>query len=227
MGPNSGTFNPSLITYGGQQWPDIVGALHVKQGWGEAQVSGVIHNVNVMANGFDGSVVGKCAASLARPFATDAEQGRLGRRRRREGQPAVVRRGRRSRRQRRLLPERDNCIRVINDGMWSENGQVNGNGQADDLGADAFFNPITNHGQRRRAWSVLALLEHHFTPRSMPIWKVRSSASSGAIMGGGCNSRCRLPPRSAGRRARCRLTRLAGCRRGYWLEPGDQPELRS
>src|ERR1700727_1808553 len=34
-------------TYGGQRWPDIVGALHLKQGWGEAQVSGVIHNVNV------------------------------------------------------------------------------------------------------------------------------------------------------------------------------------
>ena len=33
MGPNTGTFNPSLITYGGQKWPDIVGALHVKQGW--------------------------------------------------------------------------------------------------------------------------------------------------------------------------------------------------
>ena len=29
------------------KWPDFVGALHVKQGWGEAQVSGVIHNVNV------------------------------------------------------------------------------------------------------------------------------------------------------------------------------------
>ena len=36
----------SLI-YGGQKWPDIVGALHVKQGWGEAQISGVVHNVNV------------------------------------------------------------------------------------------------------------------------------------------------------------------------------------
>ena len=35
------------LSYGGQKWPDIVGALHVKQGWGEAQVSGVIHNVNV------------------------------------------------------------------------------------------------------------------------------------------------------------------------------------
>ena len=37
--------------YGGQKWPDIVGALHVKQGWGEAQVSGVIHNVNVSDDG--------------------------------------------------------------------------------------------------------------------------------------------------------------------------------
>src|SRR5271169_6453026 len=39
--------NPGSIVFGGQRWPDIVGALHVKQGWGEAQVSGVIHNVNV------------------------------------------------------------------------------------------------------------------------------------------------------------------------------------
>ena len=39
--------NPGNITFGGQKWPDIVGALHVKQGWGEAQLSGVIHDVNV------------------------------------------------------------------------------------------------------------------------------------------------------------------------------------
>ena len=38
------------LRYGGQKWPDFVGALHVKQGWGEAQVSGVIHNVNVSDN---------------------------------------------------------------------------------------------------------------------------------------------------------------------------------
>ena len=45
IGVNGGT--PSTITFGGMKWPDFVGALHVKQGWGEAQVSGVIHNVNV------------------------------------------------------------------------------------------------------------------------------------------------------------------------------------
>src|SRR6185312_16251397 len=42
-----GGLNTSLH-YGGQRWPDFVGALHVKQGWGEAQISGVIHNVNVV-----------------------------------------------------------------------------------------------------------------------------------------------------------------------------------
>jgi hypothetical protein len=31
--------------YGGQRWPDIVGALSVHQAWGSAQVSGVAHNV--------------------------------------------------------------------------------------------------------------------------------------------------------------------------------------
>ena len=57
-GPNFGnigvnSLSPSLITFGGQKWPDFVGALHVKQGWGEAQVSGVIHNVNVEDNAYN------------------------------------------------------------------------------------------------------------------------------------------------------------------------------
>jgi hypothetical protein len=49
-GPNNaGGFPavPGSTTFGGERWPDIVAALHVKQGWGEAQLSGVIHNVNV------------------------------------------------------------------------------------------------------------------------------------------------------------------------------------
>ena len=77
MGPGSGSFNPSMITYGGQKWPDIVGALHVKQGWGEAQVSGVIHNVNVSANDFDGDVVGAgCGALVA--VVCDGQQSKVG-----------------------------------------------------------------------------------------------------------------------------------------------------
>ena len=49
------------ITFGGQRWPDIVGALHYKSGWGEAQISGVIHDVNVSANGL---ALGKWRALL-------------------------------------------------------------------------------------------------------------------------------------------------------------------
>ncbi len=42
-------------------------------------------------------------------------------------------------------------------------GQVNGNGQPMFL-ADAYFNPLTNSWSTPRAWSVSALLEHHWTP---------------------------------------------------------------
>ena len=146
-GRSTGTFNPSLITYGGQKWPDIVGALHVKQGWGEAQVSGVIHNVNVMANGFDGSVVGAACGTLVAAIC-DGQQNKVG---------WAVDAGLKVN-----LPSfgaGDDFVVTgaytqsaiwysgINDGMWSENGQTNGNGQPM-LGADAFFNPATNQ------WSI-------------------------------------------------------------------------
>ena len=45
QGPIGG-YDPLSLYFGGQRWPDIVGNLHVKQGWGEAGVSGVVHNVN-------------------------------------------------------------------------------------------------------------------------------------------------------------------------------------
>src|SRR6202020_1064743 len=74
----TGIFSPGGVpgptTFGGQRWPDIVGALHVKQGWGEAQVSGVIHNVNVRDYGFfnDGGC-GITGAALC-----NASQGKVG-----------------------------------------------------------------------------------------------------------------------------------------------------
>ena len=52
------------------KWPDFVGALHVKQGWGEAQVSGVIHNVNVYDHGLQrrsiNNVTGSAGCGLTR-----------------------------------------------------------------------------------------------------------------------------------------------------------------
>ena len=70
----------------------------------------------------------------------------------------------------------------IPDGMWGENGQVNGNGQPIYL-ADAFFNPVTNDWAKPTAWSVSALVEHHFGPSSISTSKVRSAGSTGAIRG--------------------------------------------
>ena len=62
-------------TFGGQRWAVIVGALHVKQGWGGAQVSGVIHNVNVRDyTYFNTGTCGITAAGAAGTAICDAQQ---------------------------------------------------------------------------------------------------------------------------------------------------------
>ena len=70
--------------------------------------------------------------------------------------------------------------------MWGEGGQVNGNGQPMYL-SDAFFNPVTNQWSTPTAWSVTALIEHHFTPQ----FYLDLEGSVGQIkwsnMGGGCS----------------------------------------
>jgi hypothetical protein len=151
-------------TFGGQRWPDIVGALHVKQGWGEAQLSGVIHNVNVKDYGFtDTTSCGVTALALC-----DASESKVG---------WAVDAGVKI-----ILPawggifaDGDDILLTgvysqnavwysgLPDAMNSENGQVNGNGQPMIL-ADAYFNPLTNSWSTPRAWSVSGLLEHHWTP---------------------------------------------------------------
>src|ERR1700722_10552047 len=134
---------PGPTTYGGQRWPDIVGALHVKQGWGEAQVSGVIHNVNVRDYGFfntDGWGVPGAALRGASEgkvgWAVDAGVkwnltgwGFFG-----AGDDIVL-----------TAVYSQNAVWYsgLPDAMNGENGQVNGNGQPMTL-ADAYFNPLTN-----------------------------------------------------------------------------------
>ena len=184
--------NPALITFGGQKWPDIVGALHVKQGWGEAQVSGVVHNVNVSANGFDGAIAGEnTCGTAAFPVACNGQQNHVG-----WAIDAGVKIN---------LPglggmfgAGDDLIVTgvysqsavwysgLLDGMWGENGQTNGNGQAMFL-ADAFFNPITNQWSTPRAWSVSALLEHHWTPTIYTDLEGSIGGVQWSNMGGGCN----------------------------------------
>jgi hypothetical protein len=190
-GPQAGTFNPALIQFGGQKWPDFVGALHVKQPWGEAQVSGVIHNVNVTANGFDGAVVGAACGALVAVVCNGQENkvgwaldagvkvnlqpwfgGVFG-----AGDDFVLSGA---------YSQSAIIYSGINDGMWSENGATNGNGQPM-LGADAFFNPVTNQWSSPRAWSVLGLIEHHFTPQFYLDLEGSIFGVNWSNMGGGCN----------------------------------------
>jgi hypothetical protein len=162
-GPNNG--GPAVVgptTFGGQRWPDIVGALHVKQGWGEAQVSGVIHNVNVRDYGFYNDT--GCGVLALDTTICGASESKVG-----WGVDAGVKVN---------LPSfgaGDDVIFTgsytqnatwysgLPDAMNGENGQVNGNGQAMILG-DAYFNPLTNSWSNPKAWSASALLEHHWTP---------------------------------------------------------------
>ncbi len=167
-GYSSGGNGPAVVgptTFGGQRWPDIVGALHLKQGWGEAQVSGVIHNVNVRDYSyFNDGTCGVTITGAAGTSICDAQQGKVG-----WGVDAGVKVN---------LPSfgaGDDVILTgsytqnaawysgLPDAMNGENGQVNGNGQAMVLG-DSYFNPLTNSWSTPRAWSVSTLIEHHWTP---------------------------------------------------------------
>ena len=176
--------NPGSITFGGQKWPDIVGALHVKQAWGEAQVSGVIHDVNVKDYNYYNDA-GCNTFSYVGGVACNASENKTG-----WGIDAGIKYN---------LPWYAGDTAVLTgaytqnavwysglvDGMWGENGQVNGNGQPMYL-ADAFFNPLTNQWSTPRAWSVTGIFEHHFTPQ----FYVDVEGSYGEInwsnMGGGC-----------------------------------------
>jgi hypothetical protein len=154
-------------TFGGERWPDIVGALHVKQGWGEAQVSGVIHNVNVR----DYNYFQTASCGITGLATCEAQQGKVG-----WGIDAGVKfnltnggwfggwwgagddilfTG--------SYTKNAVWYSGIPDAMNGENGQVNGNGQPMIL-ADSYFNPLTNSWSTPTAWSVSGLLEHHWTP---------------------------------------------------------------
>jgi Porin subfamily len=187
-------------TYGGERWPDIVGALHVKQGWGEAQVSGVLHDVNVAANGVQGSNgfpaalggTGGCdvaALAITGSLATcDSQKTLTG-----WGIDAGVSFN---------LPQfgagdvigltgayTKNAVWFsgIPDGMWGENGQVNGNGQPMYV-ADAYFNPLTNQWSNPTAWSIAGWAQHHFNPQ----WAASVEASYAELNWSGQGSGCSL-----------------------------------
>ncbi len=186
QGPIGG-YNPIGITFGGQRWPDFVGALHVKQGWGEAQVSGVLHNVNVR----DYNYIGLTDCGFSSLYGCNAEQNKVG-----WGVDAGVKFNLTNQWGSWWAPS-DNILFTgsytqsavwysgIPDGMWGENGQVNGNGQPMYV-ADAFFNPLTNQWSHPTAWSVSGQLEHHWTPTFYTDLLGSIGGLEWSNMGGGC-----------------------------------------
>jgi hypothetical protein len=203
-----GTTSVVPISFGGERWPDIVGNIHVKQGWGEAQVSGVLHNVNVFDNNYyfgNGSTFGQglnalngnagnligCGLSGLVPCNSQKTQTGW-----------AVDAGVKFNIQNwwGIFGTGDTFLvtgeygqsatwysGLTGEGMWGEWGQVNGNGQPLFL-PDAYFNPFTNTWSRPTSWSVSALLEHHFTPQ----FYIDLEGSIGGfswsnVGGGGCN----------------------------------------
>ena len=159
-------FAPPGGTFGGQRWPDIVGQLHVTQGWGEAQLSGVLHQVNVSYNALYGAGgIAGCGVPGVAVVNCNYSQNKTG-----WGIDAGVKFN---------LPSfgagdtflvtgsyTQNAVWYsgLPDGMWGENGQTNGNGIAMAM-YDTYFNSLTNQWSSPTAWSVTAILEHHFTPQ--------------------------------------------------------------
>ncbi len=184
--------NPANIAFGGEKWPDIVGALHVKQGWGEAQLSGVIHNVNVYDLAYNGApfntVSGASGCGVTGTLPCNAQQKKVG-----WALDAGVKVN---------LPSfgaGDNFLvtgeygqsanwysGLCGEAMWGECGQTNGNGQPMFL-PDAFFNPMTNSWSTPTTWSVSALFEHHFTPQFYIDLEGSVGGFRWSNMGGGCN----------------------------------------
>jgi hypothetical protein len=147
-GVNMATF-PVDAAYLGQRAPDIVVSLDLAQGWGGAHLAGVAHNVYMV--GFppyvDGSptldkwgwaIDGGLKFNLPTLGAGDDIQLQA-----QWTKNAVWYSG-------------------IPDGMWGENGQVNGNGIAMPV-ADAFYNGDGTWASPT-AWGVTALGEFHFGP---------------------------------------------------------------
>jgi hypothetical protein len=170
-GPSGGGTNTNINTTNyGMTAPDVVGNLRVDQSWGSAQISGVIHQVHV----YD-TVLGANAAGFF-PGTSDSQNTwgwgidggvkfnlpQLGAADNLQIQGVYTR----------------NALWYsgIPDGMWGENGAVNGNGLAMSVG-DSYYAvgnaagnaaglaaPTTAGFATPTAWSIGATYEHHFSP---------------------------------------------------------------
>jgi len=133
------------FTFGGERWPDIIANLKISQGWGTAQVSGVAHDVQAI--GYDGTT--KETAGWAIDAGVSVNLPQMG-----AGDDILVTG---------VYSENAGWYSGLPDGMWGENGAVNGNG-LQMANADIYYYGA-GIWQNPTAWSVSAELDHHFTPQ--------------------------------------------------------------
>jgi len=134
----------SNTTNFGMEAPDIVANVRLDQDWGSAQLAGVAHQVHVYDSAGDSldkwgwGVLGGAAINLPALGAGDKLSI--------DG----------------VYTKNAIWYSGIPEGMWGENGAVNGNGLAMSIG-DA-YSAGGGHWATPTAWSVAATAEHHFSP---------------------------------------------------------------
>jgi hypothetical protein len=155
-GASGGGTNQNIDTTNyGMTAPDVVANLRVDQSWGAAQISGVAHQVHVYDTGIGANGVNDSLNKWG--YGIDGgvkfNTPSLGAGDNLQVQAAWTK----------------NAIWYsgIPDGMWGENGAVNGNGLAMAVG-DTYY-AGTNAGggaiwATPTAWSIGATFEHHFSP---------------------------------------------------------------
>ena len=150
-GASGGGTNQNINTTNlGQTAPDIVANIRVDQAWGAAQLSGVAHQVHVVATGGTATqdiwgygIDGGVKFNLPTLGAGDLIQFQA------------------------VWTKNAIWYSGIPDGMWGENGATNGNGLAMSVG-DTYFASANAFGAADfatpTAWSIGGTFEHHFSP---------------------------------------------------------------
>ena len=167
-------------TYQGQRAPDIVAALDLSQSWGSAHLGGVAHDVNMVEN-YDAAGTTLNTWGWAIDGGLKFNLPMLG-----DSSDSIQLQGSYS----------QNAVWYsgIPDGMWFENGQVNGNGVAMPV-ADSYYvtaGSNAGHWATPTAWALTAIGEYHIGST----FAVDPEVSYGQINWSGLGSGGQLSPNS-------------------------------
>jgi hypothetical protein len=130
----------------GLEAPDLVASLRVEQNWGSAQVSGLAHQVRVYSDANTGSSLNTWGYAFDAGASFKLPQ--LG-----AGDLFAITG---------VYTRNATYLSGVNDGMWGEQGAVNGNGLAMSIGDTYSYAP--GQWATPTAWSMASYFEHHFSP---------------------------------------------------------------